>query len=188
MIWRRIPLKKATVPAIVSTALVCFIFWLLITGQVASLLRGEPSAQVLIAGVIVSLAAALFSARFFIHEKPFFFANPARLGKLIAYCFCIFPIELIKANVDVARRALSPSLPVNPGIVKVPVEVKGEYAQAMLADSITLTPGTITMETVEEDGQDYYYIHWIDVASQDGAEAGEAIKGTLEKWVRRIWE
>ena len=72
--------------------------------------------------------------------------------------------------------------------MKVPVGLKSEYAQAMLADSITLTPGTITVDTVEEDGKDYYYIHWIDVASEDPEEAGEAIKGTLEKWVRRIWE
>ncbi|MBQ1906557.1 MAG: Na+/H+ antiporter subunit E [Firmicutes bacterium] len=181
-------MKKASFPAIVSTAIVCFIFWLLITGQVASLLRGEPSVQVLIAGAIVSAAAALFSARFFIHESPFYLCNPVRFLKLIAYCFGAFVVELTKANVDVARRALSPSLPVKPGIVKVPVGLKSEYAQAMLADSITLTPGTITVDTVEEDGKDYYYIHWIDVASEDPEEAGEAIKGTLEKWVRRIWE
>ncbi len=142
----------------------------------------------LIAGAVVSAAAALFSARFFIHESPFYLCNPVRFLKLIAYCFGAFVVELTKANVDVARRALSPSLPVKPGIVKVPVGLKSEYAQAMLADSITLTPGTITVDTVEEDGKDYYYIHWIDVASEDPEEAGEAIKGTLEKWVRRIWE
>ncbi len=97
-------------------------------------------------------------------------------------------IELAKANIDVARRALSPSLPVNPGFVKVPSECKTEYGRAMLANSITLTPGTITMDITEENGQTYYYIHWIDVATTDPKEAGDAIKGTLEKWVRRIWE
>ena len=66
--------------------------------------------------------------------------------------------------------------------------LKEEYAQSMLANSITLTPGTIPMATAEEDGQLNYYIHWIDVATQDNQEAGDAIKGTLEKWVRRIWE
>ena len=181
-------MKKASLPAMVSTAVLCYIFWLLITGQMASLFAGEPSAQVLIAGAVVSIGTALFSARFFIHEKPFFFFNPARLGKLIVYCLVIFPIELFKANWDVAKRALSPSLPVNPGIVKVPVDVKSEYGQAMLADSITLTPGTIIMNTVEQDGQDYYYIHWIDVTTTDHKEAGDAIKGRLEKWARRIWD
>jgi multisubunit Na+/H+ antiporter MnhE subunit len=40
----------------------------------------------------------------------------------------------------------------------------------------------------DEEGKLYYYIHWIDVASDDPAQAGESIKGTLEKWVRRIRE
>ena len=48
--------------------------------------------------------------------------------------------------------------------------------------------GTITMEITEEAGQTYYYVHWIDVAKPSGKEAGDAIKGTLEKWLRRVWE
>ena len=51
----------------------------------------------------------------------------------------------------------------------------------------TLTPGTITMDITEEDGQMYYYIHWIDVTC-DGAEAGEVIKGRMERWLRRVWK
>ena len=181
-------LKKATFPAILSTTIVCYLFWLLITGQIAALFRGEPSAEVLIAGCVVSIGVALFSARFFIHSKAFYLFQPKRLGNLLYYCCVIFLVELFKANVDVAKRALNPKLPVNPGIVKVPVNLKADYAQAMLADSITLTPGTITMDIAEEKGVTYYYIHWINVTSTFPKEAGEAIKGTLEKWVRRIWE
>ncbi|MBQ1407074.1 MAG: Na+/H+ antiporter subunit E [Eubacterium sp.] len=181
-------MKKTSVAGVTSTAIVCYLFWLFITGQIVDIFRGKASAQVLIVGAIVAIGAAIFSSRFFIHEKAGFLWNPARLLNLIAYSLVIFPIELVKANVDVAKRALSPKLPVNPGFVKIPSKVKSEYGQAMLADSITLTPGTITMDITEEDGQTNYYIHWIDVASEDPQEAGEAIKGTLEKWVRRIWE
>jgi multicomponent Na+:H+ antiporter subunit E len=77
---------------------------------------------------------------------------------------------------------------VNPGIVKVPVNLKGDYAQAMLANSITLTPGTITMDIAEQGGQTYYYIHWIDVAETDREKAGKLIKGSLEKGIGRIWQ
>ena len=48
--------------------------------------------------------------------------------------------------------------------------------------------GTITMDVAEEDGQTYYYIHWIDVQKPSGKEAGDAIKGTLEKGLRRVWK
>jgi len=181
-------LKKANFPMVLSTAIVCYIFWLIISGQLASLFAGEPSAQILISGVVVSLGTALFAAKFFIHEKPFYLFNPAKFFTLLFYALIIFQGELWKANWDVAKRAFSKKLPINPGIVKVPVELKSEYGESMLANSITLTPGTITMDIVEENGKDYYYIHWIDVATQDPQEAGDAIKGTLEKWVGRIWK
>jgi len=181
-------LKKASFSAILSTAIVCYFFWLLITGQVVSVFTGEADVMILAAGAVVSLGTALFSARFFIHKRAFHLWHPVRLLKVLWYAAAVFPWELIKANVDVARRALSPKLPVNPGIVKVPVKVESEYGRFMLANSITLTPGTITMDAAEEDGTLYYYIHWIDVASTDPETAGEQIKGTLETWARGIWE
>lgn len=179
---------KRTLSGFLATALLCWLFWLLITGQVTAIFRGEVSLEVLTAGVVVSLAVSWFSSRFFIHSRAFHLFRPDRLVNLLVYCFFIFPVELVKANIDVAKRALSPKLPVNPGIVRVPVDLEGEYAQAMLANSITLTPGTITMDIVECEGQTLYYIHWIDVQSTDPAEAGEQIKGTLERAVRRIWK
>ena len=172
-------MQKTRFSAVVSTFIYCFIFWLLLTWSL--------DAQELIAGAVVSLAAALFSARFFIHNKAFWMFRPAKLANMIAYLFVFFG-ELWRANVDVAKRCFGGCKKVNPGIVKVPVDLKSDYAQAALANSITLTPGTITMDIAEEDGQTYYYIHWIDVQKPSGKEAGDAIKGTLEKWLRRVWE
>ena len=181
-------MKKANFPMVLSTAVICFIFWLLISGELAELFMGEVKTETLIIGILVSVGTALFTARFFIHEEPFRMFHPLRVLTLIFYCLCVFMIEVVKANWDVAKRALSPKLPVKPGIVKIPVGLKSEYGLSMLADSITLTPGTITMDVVEQDGQNYFYVHWIDVASEDPVEAGNKIKGTLEKWVGRIWK
>ena len=71
-----------------------------------------------------------------------------------------------------------------------PLLIKGEpgTGKTMLANSITLTPGTITMDIDESGGQTWYYIHWIDVVETDRAAAGEIIKGRMEKWLRRIWQ
>ncbi len=129
-------MPKTKFPAVVSTFLLCFVFWLLLTWSFET--------QELVAGAIVSLAAALFSARFFIHDKAFWLFNPAKFGALFCYVF-VFLGELIKANVDVAKRCFGGCTNVNPGIVKVPVDLGPDYAQAMLANSITLTPGTITV-------------------------------------------
>ena len=145
-----------------------------------------PSSSVS-AGAVVSALVAWFSARFFVHERPFGFFGK-RFFILIWYCVAIFPWELLKANWDMAKRALSPRLNINPGIVRVPVEVPTEYGKTMLANSITLTPGTITMDIDEREGRCWYYIHWIDVQETDHEKAGEAIKGRMEKWLRRVWQ
>ena len=173
-------MQKTRLPAVISTFIVCYAFWLLLTWSV--------QVQELAVGAVVSLAVALFSARFFIHEKAFWLFNPVKLVNALAFWLCIFPVEMVKANLDVAKRCFGGCKNVNPGIVKVPVDLKSDYGQAALANAITLTPGTITMEIAEEEGQTYYYIHWIDVTKPSGPEAGEAIKGRLEKGLRRVWE
>ena len=172
-------MRKTTFPAVLSTFIVCMLFWVLITWNF--------SVQELAGGAVVSLAVALFSARFFVHEKAFWLFNPAKFFGLILYVF-IFLWELIKANWDVACRVFGGCKDIHPGIVKIPVDVESDYGRAMVANSITLTPGTITLDAVEEDGKAYYYIHWIDVKSTDEEEAGNMIKGTLEKGVRRVFK
>lgn len=172
-------IRKTTLPSFAVTFVLCYLFWILITGSFA--------AEELIAGAVVSAIVAWFSARFLVHEKALWLIS-GRLGSLIVYCIAVFPWELIKANVDVAFRALNPKLPINPGIVRVRSQLKSEYGMAMLADSITLTPGTITMDIDIVDGEACYYIHWLNVTETDREKAGELIKGRLEKWVGRIWK
>lgn len=171
--------RKTTFGAWFATFVLCYFFWILLTGSFAW--------QELVAGAVVSAGVALFSARWFVHESPGRFFS-GRLFILIWYCVAIFPCELIKANCDMAKRALSPKLKINPGIIKVPVDVPTEYGKTMLANSITLTPGTITVDIDEHEGQTWYYIHWIDVVETDRTAAGEIIKGRMEKWLRRIWQ
>ena len=173
-------LRKTTFPAVLSTFLVCFAFWLLLTFKV--------STQELIAGAVVSVLAALFAGRFFVHEKAGWFFNPAKFFTGLCYWIFVFPGELIKANCSMAGIVLGGCKKVKPGIVKIPVDLKSDYGQAALANSITLTPGTITMETTEEDGQNYLYVHWIDVTETDPEKAGEAIKGRMERALRRVWQ
>ena len=88
-------MQKTRFPAVISTFIVCYAFWILLTWNF--------SAQELAAGAIVSLAVALFSARFFVHEHAFHFFNPVHFFSLLAY-IPVFMWELLKANWDVAKR------------------------------------------------------------------------------------
>ena len=75
------------------------------------------------------------------------------------------------------------TLPINPGIVKVQTKLKSRLGRAFLANSITLTPGTLTVETKGE----YFYIHCIDVTSHDIEEATQKIVSTFEKYLEVIY-
>ena len=105
-------MQKTRFPAVISTFIVCFVFWILLTWNF--------SAQELAAGAVVSLAVSLFSARFFIHEHAFHFFNPVHFFSLLAY-IPVFVWELLKANWDVAKRCFGGCKNINPGIVKVTI-------------------------------------------------------------------
>jgi len=101
----------------------------------------------------------------------------------IIYLF-VFMVELIKANIDVTRRILLPNMPINPGIVKVDTRLKSKMARLILANSITLTPGTFTLEVHD----DAFYIHWIDVKHAEEAQATEDLVRKFEKLLEEIYE
>ena len=100
-------------------------------------------------------------------------------------------VELIKANVAMARIVLSPGLDgYKPGVIRIPAakNIRSLYGLDMVANSITLTPGTITMEVAEDtQGDNYFYVQWASVEETDREKAGDIIKGRMENWIGRIW-
>lgn len=119
-------MQKTRFPAVIATFIVCFVFWILLTWSFA--------VQELIAGAVVSLLVALFAARFFIHEKAFWLLNPAKFFSALGYWLGVFPVELVKANLDMAKRCYGGCKDINPGIIRVPVDLKSEYGMTALAD------------------------------------------------------
>lgn len=107
--------------------------------------------------------------------------TPRALAAALAY-LVVFSAQLIRANLDVAARVASPSLPIRPGIVRVKTRLQSRLGRLLLANSITLTPGTITVDT---DG-DVLYIHWIAVSDTDPEEATKRIVGTFERYLEVI--
>ncbi|MDP3790781.1 MAG: Na+/H+ antiporter subunit E [Candidatus Omnitrophota bacterium] len=71
----------------------------------------------------------------------------------------VFLWECLKANIDVAGRVLHPDLPIRPGTVAVKVNLKSDIGLTFLANSITLTPGTTSVDIDKEKG--ILYVHWI---------------------------
>jgi multicomponent Na+:H+ antiporter subunit E len=136
----------------------------------------------LIAGAVVVLIGTVLFGGYFT-DKPIKFLQIHRLIWLIIY-IPVFIWYMFKANVDVAYRALHPQRPIKPGIVKIRTTLKTDIAKVFLANSITLTPGTMTCEV---DGE-FLYIHWIWVQSANIDKASAIIANPFERYLRRIFE
>lgn len=95
-----------------------------------------------------------------------------------------FLVQLIRANLDVARRVLSPSLPINPGIVCVNTDLESPIGKLILANSITLTPGTLTLDSEKN----RLFIHWIDVYGENCDESTQVIVRGFEKTLKEVVE
>jgi len=61
--------------------------------------------------------------------------------------------QIVLANIDVAYRVLHPEMPIDPRIIEFETSLRGEFSQVTLANSITLTPGTITISVEPELGR-----------------------------------
>jgi multicomponent Na+:H+ antiporter subunit E len=59
--------------------------------------------------------------------------------------------QIVLANIDVARRVLSPALPISPTLFRVKTSQKSDLGKVIYANSITLTPGTISMDVTGDE-------------------------------------
>jgi multicomponent Na+:H+ antiporter subunit E len=101
------------------------------------------------------------------------------------YYVMVFIVALVKSNIDVIFRVLDPKLPVRPGIVRVHTKLKSPLARLILANSITLTPGTFVVDMKD----DLIYVHWIEVCCEDDPQSiTENIAGQFEKILLKIYE
>jgi len=159
---------------------VALIIWILGAWPFAD---GKIDLQLMIAGIIASLIVA-----FLFHEilpkEHRVFTSPVRIFWLLVYV-PVFFYYVIKANFDVVYRALHPKMPIRPGIVKIKTTMKTESGITALANSITLTPGTLTVD-LTDDG--FLYVHWINVKSDDIEQATEFIARRFEWFLQKIFE
>ena len=138
--------------------------------------------QELLAGLLLSGVCALVLNESF-SRLGFPPATPRRLGAFLVYLF-VLAKEIVKANFDVAYRVLHPRMPIKPGIVTIKTRLSQDIAKLMLANSITLTPGTFTVDIIG----DRLLVHWINVRAEDLDTATSSIGEKFEKHLMRIFE
>lgn len=152
---------------------ILFIIWLLLTASFHW--------QEVVTGALASLVLAVL-----LHKKYYQLGLPPISARRIAwsvfYVLVLFK-EIVAANIDVAYRVIHPKMPIKPGIVVIKTGLKQDIAKMILANSITLTPGTFTLDILE----DRILIHWINVESGETEEATRLIGERFEKYLRVIF-
>ncbi|AHL23495.1 MULTISPECIES: monovalent cation/H+ antiporter subunit E [Thermococcus] len=155
-----------------------YITWLVLTAGTNGLLW---STQELIAGLIFAGIVA-YATKDIVGEESTRFLNPIRWLEWIAYVPVLF-WGMVKANFHVAYLVITGKI--RPGIVKVPVELEKDAQYTILANSITLTPGTLTIDACPKEKA--LYVHWIDIPEGlERPESSEPVAGPFEKWARRL--
>ena len=132
------------------TGLILFALWLLMSGIYKPLVIGFGLASVLLAVYVVRRMDAVDNDHLDIHLKPLGFL--AYVGWLL--------VEIAKSNWAVTKLILSRSMPMRQHLFRAPYSQHSDLGQVVFANSITLTPGTITVEV--EEGE--FLVHALDYA------------------------
>lgn len=151
---------------ILSTWIVLFIVWMALAGF---------SVEELIVGLAVTLILSILIGKS--QGYDFGFKIIVQAVKFIVIYLPYFIYKLVEANFSLAKIVLDPKLPINPGFVTIQTGLEHDVAKLTLANSITLTPGTLT---VDVDGQELL-IHWVDVQGKDQNDYFKTIAGGFEQ-------
>lgn len=144
-----------------------FLFWVAINGKI--------NLEIILIGVLVSLLTSWFTYKLMGQNFKSELNVWKRFLKIIFY-LCILVREVYLANLDMIHVVLSPKIEVHPVLVFFHAPLKTTMGRVALANSITLTPGTITASMVG----DYYSVHCIDVGFSEGLDSSVFVEKIQE--------
>lgn len=154
------------------------VLWVFVVGQPLtpiSLLRG------FLAGLVVGLPVAYVFRR--LYGKYVDISRGARALPYAGLYLGAFTWELLRANLDVAYRVLSPGMPIEPEVILVPLRVESDIAITVIANSITITPGTVTLDY--DDETNALYVHGVN--GRDPEAIAEPIR-TWENYALELFD
>lgn len=145
------------------------------------LFAGNLSALTLLAGVLCSLIIATATYDVFIEDYEV--ARRSVVPRPLPTLLFLFRLvaEMYASSFRTLRSVLTGVA--TPRIVHFRSRLHSDLARVVLAEAITFTPGTITLELDE----DHFIVHWLHATTRHSARAGEEVKGALERSIGRIW-
>ena len=163
------------------TAVVAFLIYLVLTVGSGSLFLWSKE-ELIIGAIFAVIVSAVIKNR--ILKDSLRMLNPKRWLLLLIY-LGPFLFAMARANIDVAYRVITGRI--NPSIVKISPNLKTDLSLTLLANSITLTPGTLSVD-VDEKTNDLY-VHWINIKKRTLEKMPRDYKDVCQSfpdWARRI--
>lgn len=153
---------------ILTDTLLLSIIWLLLLGDFSLITIGEG----LFLGLLISLITGGTKTRFYFIKK---------LHKILLFML-FFAKELIIANLKIAYDIITPTHYMRPAIIAYPLDAKTDIEITLIANCITLTPGTLSLDVSED--KSTLYVHCMYVHNRD--EVIQSIKQGFEKRILEI--
>lgn len=145
-----------------------FLLWIILNGRFSA---DAGMIQVCVVGVAVSAFAYFFAHKALGYTLKSELHWWKKAPVLLAYFFILIK-EIIIANIQMMKIVTSKKAEIHPVMIKVKIPLKTNVARVLLANSITLTPGTITAELED----DYFTIHCVDASFAEGIENSSFVK------------
>jgi multicomponent Na+:H+ antiporter subunit E len=145
------------------------VLWVFVTGAALTPVSLLTHALV---GLAVGFPVAYLFRRFYGDETGFL--GTVRALPYILLYLGYFALEVVRANVDVTYRVLAPGMPLRPQVILVPLRVETDIGVTTIANSITITPGTIALDHDPEENA--LYVHVIDGRDPD------AVVAPIHRW------
>ncbi len=147
--------------------------WCIFTGNL------DPGSLLL--GATFSFVIALITYDYFVDDSEVFLKDILPRPDIVVLYLIILIGKVYIASFDVAYRVMT--MKINPGEIRIRTRLRSELARVLLANSITITPGTLTIDLKG----DYLYVHWLESKGTSALYAGELIKGMFERLLRKIF-
>ena len=156
----------------------CYLVW--------CALNWVPGVEALIAGVLVAGVVTFLTEDIPVGKPNLLFFHPARYFYFIFYYLPVFWWQHFLANLEVAYRVLHPNLPIRPAVVRVKTGLKSDMGLTTLANSLSLVPGTTSVDVDREKG--LLYVHCMAVSPDNLDGAAKKIVGRFEKILVKVFE
>ena len=139
------------------------LFWIILNGKI--------TAEIFILGAIFSAAIFWFMCKYLEYSPKYELCVAKNFIWILTY-FVVLVIEIFKASIAVYKRVYSKKIEIQPQMVFFDVDIESEFLRFVLANSITITPGTITVDVDDN----HFCVHALDYTLADGIEDSVFIK------------